>query len=77
MKNFYYFCVKEDGNKRAAFAETFTDHDNIAYKVKYEGYVEMWPCATKRECKEAVRERNEWYSKQGNYIYQRKEREEN
>ena len=63
MKNFYYVCVKEIEGKRIAFAETFTNCDNIAHAVKSNNYIEMWPCVTKKESEKTARDINIGYAK--------------
>ena len=64
MKNFYYVCVKEIDGKRIAFAETFTNCDNIAHVVKSNNYIEMWPCVTKKESEKTARDINIDYAKE-------------
>lgn len=63
MKNFYYVCVKEIEGKRIAFAETFTNCDNIAHAVKSNNYIEMWPCVTKKESEKTARDINIDYAR--------------
>lgn len=63
MKNFYYVCVKEIDGKHIAFAETFTNCDNIAHAVKNNNYIEMWPCVTKKESEKTARDINIDYAK--------------